>query len=61
VSVSIDPNGRIALVTGGAAGIGRGVADVLVRAGARVIINDVDGNAGAATAVAIGSEFVPGS
>jgi len=42
--------GKIALVTGGASGIGAGIARVLAAAGARVAIGDLDG--GAAVAVA---------
>ena len=35
-------SGRVALVTGGASGIGAGIADVLAEAGAKVIIADID-------------------
>lgn len=41
--------GRVAIVTGGALGIGRGVAARLAGAGARVVIADVDAAAGAET------------
>ena len=34
--------GRVALITGGASGIGAGVAKVLARAGAHVVIGDLD-------------------
>jgi 3-oxoacyl-[acyl-carrier protein] reductase len=42
-------NGRIAIVTGGAGGIGRGIAQVLGREGATVILADVDGASGERT------------
>jgi len=44
--------GKVALVTGGASGIGAGIARVLAGAGARVAIGDLD--PGAATAAAAG-------
>ncbi len=42
-----------ALVTGGAMGVGRGIATVLAQHGARVLIADIDGKAAAETATAI--------
>lgn len=47
-------HGRRALVTGGASGIGRAIAESLVAAGAQVVISDIDREAGSATASEIG-------
>lgn len=44
---------RVAIVTGGAKGVGRGCAEALAAAGARVVIADVDTAAGPETAEAI--------
>lgn len=51
-------DGKTAIVTGGAKGIGRGIAERLVEAGADVIIADVDAEAGRAAAADIGAHFV---
>lgn len=45
---------RVAVVTGGGKGIGRGTVEVLVRAGAKVIILDTDAESGQQTADALG-------
>ena len=47
-------DGRVAIVTGAAMGIGKACAEAFVRAGARVLIADVDEAAGAATATGLG-------
>ena len=51
-------NGKTAIVTGGAAGIGLGIAKLLVEAGAAVVIADWNAEAGTATAEQIGCTFV---
>lgn len=49
-----DLSGRLAVVTGGAAGIGQSIARVLTEAGARVAILDRDGDAARRLAAEIG-------
>ncbi|WP_328604283.1 SDR family oxidoreductase [Amycolatopsis sp. NBC_00345] len=51
--VSYDLTGRKALVTGGAQGLGAGMAEALAAAGAAVVIGDVQEDLGRATADAI--------
>ncbi|RKT53528.1 SDR family NAD(P)-dependent oxidoreductase [Saccharothrix australiensis] len=50
---------RVVLVTGGANGIGAGVARKLAGLGARVVVADVDTAGGEAVADAVGGLFVP--
>src|SRR5438552_680116 len=47
--------GKIAIVTGGASGIGRAVGAQLVRHGARVVLADINGDSARATAEAFGA------
>ncbi len=51
--------GRTALLTGAARGLGAGMAEALARAGASVMIADVLENTGLATATALASEGLP--
>jgi 3-oxoacyl-[acyl-carrier protein] reductase len=47
---------RIALVTGGGSGIGEGIAHGMAKAGARVLIADVNGAAAERVAGALGGD-----
>jgi len=49
-----DLEGRVAIVTGGASGIGRGIVECFVEQGARVVIADVDRDGGAVLAAELG-------
>ena len=51
-------DGRRALVTGGASGIGKGTARRLVEHGASVVVGDIDEDGGRSLAVELGAEFV---
>lgn len=48
---------QVAIVTGGANGIGKGIAAVLVKAGAQVVIADIDTEAGKCAADELGAAF----
>jgi 3-oxoacyl-[acyl-carrier protein] reductase len=49
-------DGKAAIVTGSARGIGRAVAELLSEHGAKVVVNDLDADAAAAAAAEIGGE-----
>lgn len=56
--MSDELDGKVAVVTGGAGGIGSVTARMLVEAGARVVIGDVDDDAGADLASDIGASAI---
>lgn len=52
-------SGRIALVTGGAMGLGREIARRFVEEGATVVLTDLRDDAGSTTADEVGAHFLP--
>jgi len=54
--MQVDIEGKVAVVTGAAQGIGRAIAEALMRNGARVTICDIQEEEGRATAAELGSE-----
>jgi len=59
--MQVDLQGKVAVVTGAAQGIGRAIAEVLVQNGARVTICDLQEEKGRATAAELGANvsFLP--
>src|SRR4051812_35813508 len=51
-------DGKVAIVTGSARGIGRATAELLSEQGAKVVINDLDGDVAQQTASEIAGETV---
>ena len=49
--------GKIAVVTGAAGGLGRGIAERFAQAGAKVVVSDIDREVGEKTAAEIGAVF----
>lgn len=56
--MEVDLRDKIAIVTGAAQGIGRAIAEALARNGATVVVSDVQGEAGKATAKSLGAPAI---
>ncbi len=56
--MGIELAGKVAIVTGGASGLGRATAELFVQEGARVVIADVDSEQGQKVASALGEAAV---
>jgi NAD(P)-dependent dehydrogenase (short-subunit alcohol dehydrogenase family) len=53
-------DGRTALVTGAARGLGRAYSELLAARGARVVVNDIDGDAARSAAAELGADVAVG-
>ncbi len=56
IAALFDLSGRVAVVTGGGDGIGKGACEILAAAGASVVVSDINGDKAAAVAEAINAD-----